>query len=600
MHAPHPRAPDPLSSRPTISEPAANVQPTLHRHPNTPTCKICGTALDPHQAARGGICGAVRCQMSRVQEASRAVFQRDWDAYVVRQHRIVELSAPEIACAIKELDTPAEDVAIGVVPHQNRAVVPLPDDRRTEFATYLNEIAAKAMADPSPPAEPDAGRDEEADEHPLIGATCATCQGKCCILGGPSHAFLTAKDVHRFLHKHPGAGADDFRAHYLSRLPERSVEFSCVYHTETGCALTRAERADVCNRYHCNPQTQLLLKSREMKTDKMIIIAAEGEAGPVVAALDMASPGAPRRIAPDLEGASDPDDVAGLLPLIDLAKTRLPPEHHAKDQTRPGCAWCGADIDRHAAATTRSCGREACETARRKDLARDVAEARRKRHQGLVSALSTELQNEIAGAAELLGASSEALHIGAVPYQSAPLRPATPEQREAMTAHLRSIAKDGFARPNADAVAASASGAAEAVEAACSTCRGACCARGGPNMAFLGTDEVARFRQAHPSATVEDFVEHYLAHLPAASVSDACLYQSSQGCTIPREERSDTCNSFRCTGLSALIEALNAGENAPAVIIAQSDGRARAMGAFAPGLGCTDVPIDKGVGVPGT
>jgi len=263
----------------------------LRTAPGRPVCRFCGSALDVHQAARGAVCAAEPCQRKRIQEASRAVFQRNWDDYVERQRRAAELAAPLIARALRRLKARPDRTAIGVVPHLDRPLVPLPPDRRAEFEARLDEIVANAFAGPPPDLDPDPARRarEEAPEHPLIAATCATCQGMCCTIGASQNAFLTESDIQRFRYRHPGAEAAAVRAHYLGRLPETSVKNSCVYQSAAGCTLDRCDRADICNRYHCNPQTQLLTRMREMKARKAVIVGHEGDMGPVVGTLDARS-----------------------------------------------------------------------------------------------------------------------------------------------------------------------------------------------------------------------------------------------------------------------------------------------------------------------
>lgn len=284
-------------------------------------CRFCGAPLDPHQAARGAVCAASTCERKRVQEASRMVFQRNWDDYVERQHRAAGLAAPDIAQALRMLDAGSGEVAIGVVPHLDRRLVPLPEDRLAEFAVRLDEIIAGAFAEPLPEMELTTRERDEADEHPLIGATCATCQGMCCTLGGPQQAFLTVSDMQRFRLRHPEADAAAIRAHYLGRLPQRSVEHACVFQSQTGCALDRAERADICNRYHCNPQTHLLTRMREMKAQKAVIIGHEGDAGPVVGAFDMRTGLERLRDARRRATVPDPAETAAAL---DAALAQIP------------------------------------------------------------------------------------------------------------------------------------------------------------------------------------------------------------------------------------------------------------------------------------
>lgn len=257
----------------------------LHRAPSPagrPDCRFCGAPLDPHQAARGAVCGAPACERQRVQEASRAAFQRDWDSFVAHQRDAIPKAGSLIAHALRRLDARPGEAAIGVLPRYDRPMVALPEDRLAAFEARLDEIIAAAFAEPLPEIDLARREREEAGEQPLVAAACSTCQGFCCSLGGRRHAFLDVVDIQLFRLRHPDADAAAVRAHYLGGLPDRSIEHSCVYHVETGCALARTDRAAVCNRYHCNQLTQLLTRMRGMKTEKAVIIAHESEAAPAV------------------------------------------------------------------------------------------------------------------------------------------------------------------------------------------------------------------------------------------------------------------------------------------------------------------------------
>jgi hypothetical protein len=43
---------------------------------------------------------------------------------------------------------------------------------------------------------------------------------------------------------------------YADAVPERSVERSCVFHGEQGCALPRELRSHTCNSYFCRPMRE--------------------------------------------------------------------------------------------------------------------------------------------------------------------------------------------------------------------------------------------------------------------------------------------------------------------------------------------------------
>ncbi len=126
------------------------------------------------------------------------------------------------------------------------------------------------------------GADGEEPENPLTVAACATCAGQCCAFGAPAYAFLTVEAFQRFRQRNPGTTSAEVAAHYLGRLPERSVEESCVYHGEHGCALPRTERSDACNSYHCGPLIQLGRRFDELRTSNALIVACDEKTAPVI------------------------------------------------------------------------------------------------------------------------------------------------------------------------------------------------------------------------------------------------------------------------------------------------------------------------------
>ncbi|MEM9063062.1 MAG: hypothetical protein AAGD13_21580 [Pseudomonadota bacterium] len=300
-------------------------RPPILARPGQKACQFCETPLTPQQVVKG-ICASVKCEMLRVQQAARSVFQRNWQTYVGRQRDAVKDSGNEIAAAAARLGGDPDEIAVGVVPRQERPVLPLPDDRMENFAAHLDEIIGKAFADGPPDADLDMREKEEAPELPLIDASCASCQGKCCILGGPGNAFLNTKNIDRYRLRHPGSGPDEIKAYYIGKLPEVSVEFSCVYHGPVGCTLDRADRGDVCNRYHCNPQTQFLQRYREMGASKAVIVATEDHTSTVVATFTDADGLIPPRPEEDLVAfTKSGKDQHFIDQAIESALNRMPP-----------------------------------------------------------------------------------------------------------------------------------------------------------------------------------------------------------------------------------------------------------------------------------
>ncbi len=150
-----------------------------------------------------------------------------------------------------------------------------------------------------------------------------------------------------------------------------------------------------------------------------------------------------------------------------------------------------------------------------------------------------------------------------VPANSASPVPLAPDLRADFSAHLRRLIETPppTTRPRslAQSVAPATPdppsaldppGAAEsaALARACSACRGWCCRRGGTH-AFLDQDSLARVLQADPTLTVRALEALYLAHLGGDHLDGGCIFQGATGCRLPRELRSNTCNTWFCEDL---------------------------------------------------
>ncbi len=228
-------------------------------------------------------------------------------------------------------------------------------------------------------------------------------------------------------------------------------------------------------------------------------------------------------------GGPAPDEIARVLAAaMAQVPPELPPEPCSVPPPPPACGWCARPIDRHKAATTRCCGRPACEQRRVADIAATVERQQHDRHLALVERVKAAAAVDLERAAAALGVAPAALLVGVVPYQGDAVVPLPPERRAAFEAHLRGIATDGFAVPTPEDYASPDGGTRHAepepglVVAACSTCQGACCGLGGPQMAFLTLRDVCRYRLTDPAPDPEAFVARYLGRLPAR-VGSGCL-----------------------------------------------------------------------------
>ncbi len=88
-------------------------------------------------------------------------------------------------------------------------------------------------------------------------------------------------------------------------------------------------------------------------------------------------------------------------------------------------------------------------------------------------------------------------------------------------------------------------------EAACTTCEGKCCLRGGTR-AYLDGDAIRRFASNHPDADARFIINAYWLRLPFATYRGSCVFHSVSGCGLPRTMRSATCLNTVCGGVVEL------------------------------------------------
>lgn len=175
------------------------------------------------------------------------------------------------------------DIAVSRVPHIDPAVAAPPPAATGALLRHLADIIARSF---DPDGAPDPPRGHEAppgedfarwdatlpEEPPALHASCAACQGECCLQGRRSHAFLTTRTIDWYRRRNPDATAAGTLAHYLSYLPKETVQRSCLYHGPRGCALPRTLRAEICNRYQCRWRARLAAEIAEKGGERVVAV----------------------------------------------------------------------------------------------------------------------------------------------------------------------------------------------------------------------------------------------------------------------------------------------------------------------------------------
>lgn len=127
---------------------------------------------------------------------------------------------------------------------------PVPEAAKAELRAALLVQAEEALA--TPLGEGEVAIERELHEpSSILAKACEMCVGGCCRRGQGSHAYLKAPTLRRLAKRMPNATAAQLVDHYVSQVPETHVADSCLFHSETGCALPREDRSHICNRYVC-------------------------------------------------------------------------------------------------------------------------------------------------------------------------------------------------------------------------------------------------------------------------------------------------------------------------------------------------------------
>jgi hypothetical protein len=111
-----------------------------------------------------------------------------------------------------------------------------------------------------------------------------------------------------------------------------------------------------------------------------------------------------------------------------------------------------------------------------------------------------------------------------------------------------------------------------ALQAACTNCRGVCCANGNDH-AYLTPETLQRVKRDNAHLSDDQVVELYLSRVGPRTYAGSCIFHQPTGCSLPRSMRSDTCNNFFCSPMRDFLAQV-ARDPAATVFLAAADHRA--------------------------
>ncbi len=58
-----------------------------------------------------------------------------------------------------------------------------------------------------------------------------------------------------------------------------------------------------------------------------------------------------------------------------------------------------------------------------------------------------------------------------------------------------------------------------------------------------------------------EIVLEYMQRIPTETVADSCIFHGPEGCVLPREYRTTTCNTYMCPSLQQLRDDVDQGKS---------------------------------------
>ena len=218
------------------------------------TCQICGNPLLEPRWRLVGVCNKPKClhAWTRKLQARR---QAEMEVQREQRQRLAVAHLDQEAAHLG-IDRPMKILPV-VVPANLRRIINLPERRRRAFRDRLMESLGQAATLRASSSSRTSGDEPQTLPvvpplvfDPLLVRGCATCRGRCCN-NGQEHAYQDAPNLEGYMCRHPDQRPRHVLEGYLSHIPNKSYENSCVYHEEGGCVLPHEMRARICNDFYC-------------------------------------------------------------------------------------------------------------------------------------------------------------------------------------------------------------------------------------------------------------------------------------------------------------------------------------------------------------
>lgn len=223
-------------------------------------CRFCG---DPIIGGHGSkdVCERPDCKRAALHESLAEGQRQLEEAFLQRMQRRKETLAAN-------LGLPPEALHMAQTPVNLKELIPLEETRKQSFQANLealfDELLANAesnpnTADEAPAENPPPTQAPFTFNHTneWLAQLCRNCLGWCCQTGD-DHAYIKKETLLFQLTQEPTLTPQTLLQSYLNKIPNEAYKDSCLFHTNTGCALPAKMRSATCHHYHCGGLQKLI------------------------------------------------------------------------------------------------------------------------------------------------------------------------------------------------------------------------------------------------------------------------------------------------------------------------------------------------------
>lgn len=250
------------------------------------SCLICDEAIDENVLRTQMYCSNRKCKWKyydRIRQQSRD----SRESLRLKRENLNQQASDlrSYAAEVARIENPEDFIPVAI-PINMRHIRHLSEKRRRTFCDRLKQLIDQAAAEQCPSARLADDSTMQAKCYAQMQVTelrfilnhaCAICKGSCCTHGG-DHAYLKVDTFLYYMKQHPELQQPhQVLDEYVSCLPKKTYEDSCVYHTELGCALPWNMRSESCDSFTCDGLVEIEEHTIDTKSTCFFIAAMEGK-----------------------------------------------------------------------------------------------------------------------------------------------------------------------------------------------------------------------------------------------------------------------------------------------------------------------------------